>query len=197
MSGGRKARREASQFEHVSSALGRALVFVMVVVLVTSSFVGVVTPVAAQALDPIEVSQCGTLDQTGREYHLANDILDVPDYSTCVVIVADGITFDGRGYTIGSVQTGYSSTAISVGGNNAVVKNTVIDQFDVGVYYSGLYTGGQIRDMTISTTRIAAIYLVRGYTSSGYVAPSDVTVTGNVIKNGGEGIRAAGAKINP
>jgi len=93
------------------------------------------------SLPPIELTSCGTLNQTGRYYKLTSN---VSSSGTCFTIAANNVTLDCQGYTITYGQTtNYSYGIYSLGYNYTNIKNCKLVQNTTGRgYVHGIYFAG-------------------------------------------------------
>ncbi len=102
-----------------------------------------VNAVGAGAATPI--SSCTTISSPGT-YVLTQSIVNSAN-SACINITSNNVVFDGAGYMIGGVrgtviftQGVYvynSATALT----NVTVKNLILKDWDIGIYYDNTYNG--------------------------------------------------------
>ena len=102
------------------------------------------------------VSACGTLDITGANYTLIND---VSSSGNCFSIAADNITFDGGGFSMtgdgGSGDEGFGDSS-SV--QSFALKNVDIHEFGRAVYFSSAGNNSLIENITVNGTGTLAVW---------------------------------------
>lgn len=124
--------------------------------------------IVSASLDPIHVSECGTLDTSHATYKLMHDIA-INDQSydfVCLSIKGDGITLDGNGFELSSaLHTLLPVTGVKYDGLSTTVTGMRITNLRTGIHANGMY--GEVNNNTIT-------HAVNGI---------DVSATNNKISN--------------
>jgi hypothetical protein len=121
------------------------------------------------------------LSQNGKTYVLMNDIFGSEDVG--LLISGDSITLDCNSYAIKYYGTSSYPTGILITGDDAIVKNCVVESYGLsGMENQG--DGTELIDNTLTDNGVNGIYL------SGY--DIDALVEGNLISNSKTGIKQQG-----
>jgi hypothetical protein len=150
-----------------------------------------VTPVAAAnaSVDGGTITQCGTIDETGR-YELGGD-LTVANAASCLTVTADGVTIDGAGHTVDGVDDDALSYGLVVeaGADDVTVTDLTVRGWEQGVRVRGDgFTGRRI-----TATRNGEVGVAMFGTTDATLEDSTVTENGDtgVYTTGASGTRLA------
>jgi len=83
------------------------------------------------------------------EYKLTRDIMD-SDAKSCIVITSSNVVFDGAGFTIDGLNSGFGSGVYvnnpDVTLSNVTVKNLIVTEWDFGIYYINVNAGNIVNN---------------------------------------------------
>ncbi len=111
---------------------------------VVSGGTATVSPVlsAVPAPNPLDVTACGDLTDSGKVYNLVNDIADYTPGVTCIDIKANHVTFDCHGYNINGSTSGIT-TGIAINRPDYVrISNITIKNCNITNWYGGIVVMG-------------------------------------------------------
>jgi len=156
-----------------------------------------------QADGPTEITECGTITESGS-YVLINNIVDVE--GDCITIEADDVEIDGAEYSISALEEQGGAGIFAQGYDRIVIRNITLDGFYDGIVLvnvqgpseivDSVFTnminngirGNGVTELTIRANLITAIqgdgiYIGRFYDDSEeeWIKNSDITITGNTI----------------
>jgi len=94
------------------------------------------------------IDSCIEIDMPG-EYKLTRDIMD-SDAESCIVITSSNVVFDGAGFTIDGLNSGFGSGVYvnnpDVTLSNVTVKNLIVTEWDFGIYYINVNAGNIVNN---------------------------------------------------
>lgn len=106
------------------------------------------------------VTACGTLNSANTVYDLQNNITNASFATTsCFIISAQNITFNGNGYTLIGNRSNFGVYVL--GGNGSIVENLKLDNFTYGIYVP-FSASVQILHNTVNGSLNVGIYVPIG-----------------------------------
>ncbi|MFB6255607.1 MAG: beta strand repeat-containing protein, partial [Haloplanus sp.] len=159
----------------------RAAVMSLLLVVSALTVGGAVVPLSATAATT-NVSSCTIINSSGT-YQLTGDITN-DTASSCIVITASDVVFDGGGYEVNGSDGDSSSVGVLVNNSatNVTVRSVTAINWDTGIQYTAGVSGGTLTDS-----------VARGNVGDGVVMGSDNATVRNVTATGNA---ANGLEIN-
>ncbi|PKP52682.1 MAG: hypothetical protein CVT90_02555, partial [Candidatus Altiarchaeales archaeon HGW-Altiarchaeales-3] len=105
------------------------------------------------------LTDCGTLNNPGETYLLANDVIN-SNKTRCMEFAYNDITLDCQGHSIGGISTPEEMThGIYADDKHGItIKNCILTKWDYGIYLYG--SGNNITSNSINLNDLYGIYLM-------------------------------------
>ncbi len=149
-----------------------ALIVIVAIALAVTSHPSQPTTVSAttvQQASAAAISACTTINKPGA-YYLSGNLNYTKASGACLVIAANGVSLNGRGYRITgsgpfSDTQPYSYGVLLQGVSNVSVANLTVERFSYDVFLNAT-SSSAIADSHLTNATLSGIYLLEAYNNS-------------------------------